>query len=283
MATLYVVATPIGNLQDISPRAVQVLQDAAVIAAEGVNRTRKLLSHLDLGGKKLISCREANRKRCAALVKRYLDQGMDVALVSDSGTPGVSDPGSLVVEQAAKAGHRLCPIPGPSALAAALSVAGQPGAPVVFLGFAPSKQGPRRRLLEQAAQTGWPMVLFEAPHRLAKTAQDMLEVLGDRELVLARELSKVNEQVSHTSVASLAQSAAQDQARGEITLVVAGAPVENAADDEVEDLLRQGIMAGDQPPSRLARQVAAATGLAREEVYRRLLALKNEIEDQADP
>ena len=276
MATLYVVATPIGNLEDLSPRAARVLAQVELVAAESVGRTRKLLSHLGISGRKLISCREANRKRAAAQVRAHLDQGRDAALVSDAGTPGVSDPASLVVATAAAAGHRVSPIPGPSALAAALSVAGLPGAPSVFLGFLPAKPGPRRRLLAQARDTGWPVVVFEAPHRLAATARDLEEVFGDRPLVLARELSKVNEQVLHTTCGGLGKELEGRELKGEITLVVAGGRPggAEAKEEDLDRLLAQGLERGDEPPSRLARRVAAATGLARERVYQRLLELK---------
>jgi 16S rRNA (cytidine1402-2'-O)-methyltransferase len=184
-----------------------------------------------------------------------------------------------VVEAAQKAGHRLCPVAGPSALAAALSVSGLPGVPLVFLGFAPVKTGARRRLIQRAVDSGWTFVLFEAPHRLAETAADLAEVAGgERPVVLARELTKLNEEVLHTTCQGLAELAAKTQARGEITLVVAGAPSpvhEEQREDLVESLLAQGMAQG-LPPSRLAKQVAQASGQPREQVYRRILELKQE-------
>jgi 16S rRNA (cytidine1402-2'-O)-methyltransferase len=249
MATLYVVATPIGNLEDLSPRAARVLAQTPVVAAESLTRTRGLLSHLGLGGKRLISCREANRVRAAQEVVQALGAGQDVALVSDSGTPGVSDPGAVVVKAAVAAGHRVSPLPGPSALASALSLAGVEAGPVVFLGFTPAKPGARRKLLQKAGATGWPLVLFEGPHRLAETAGDLLETLGDRPVLLARELSKIHEEVVHTTCRDLAARAQAGPTKGEVTLVVAGAPEQTgptASDDEVEALLRLGL-AGDRP------------------------------------
>lgn len=283
MATLFVVATPIGNLEDLSPRAARVLSETAVVATESVNRTRKLLSHLGLKGKKLISCREANRKKAAAQVIQALNRGWDVALVSDAGTPGVSDPGALVFKEAAAAGHRLCPVPGPSALAAGLSVAGEAGVPLIFLGFLPAKAGPRRKILTQAGKTGWTMVMFEAPHRLAATAQDLVDVLGDRPLLLAREISKVNEEVVNTTCARFLEMVGQKPARGEITLVVgpdeAARKKADAPDGmRMEELLKQGLAQGDMAPSRLAQKVAAACNMPRKDVYRRILQMRNEIE-----
>jgi 16S rRNA (cytidine1402-2'-O)-methyltransferase len=277
MATLYVVATPIGNLDDLTHRAAKVLEQAPVVAAESLARSRKLLSHLGLKGKRLISCREANRRRAAQEVLQALEAGQDVALVSDAGTPGVSDPGVAVVSAVAQAGHRVCPIPGPSALAAALSVSGLPGVPLLFLGFAPAKPGARRQMLEQAARLGCTFVLFEAPHRLAATAQDLLDLLGpQRRVVLAREISKLNEEVVHTTCQGLRDLCQATAPRGEITLVVDGGPVESqerSQADRVDELLRQGLAEGIAP-SHLAKQVAQATGQPREAAYRRLLQLK---------
>ena len=286
MATLFVVATPIGNLEDLSPRAARVLAEAPVIAAEGVNRTRKLLSHLGLK-KKVISCREANRKRAAREVVEILGGGRDVALVSDAGSPGLSDPGGYVVAQTATAGFRVSPIPGPSALAAALSVSGLEGAPHVFLGFLPSKPGARKKLAVQGAAAGWPLILYEAPHRLAASSRDLLEVLGDRAVVLCRELSKVNEEVAHTSLSALAKAASEKETRGEITLVIAGGDKLTGRDPEaplakMERLLQNGIKEASQPPSRLAKLVAKECGLTRDEVYQRLLTLKQEPEETVE-
>ncbi|MGD8561743.1 MAG: 16S rRNA (cytidine(1402)-2'-O)-methyltransferase [Desulfarculaceae bacterium] len=291
MATLFVVATPIGNLEDLSSRAERVLSQAPVIAAESVKRTRKLLSHLGLKGKKFISCREANRKFASAQVAEALGRGQDVALVTDAGTPGVSDPGNWVVQKIAGSGHRICPIPGPSAWSSGLSVSGMPGAPCLFLGFLPAKPGPRRRLLSKAGQTGWTMVMFEAPHRLPATARDLAQMLGDRPLVVARELTKVNEEVLHTTTFDLAGTVS-DRVQGEVTLVVSGQGEVQAdatyAEDVggasrgrwvvAEEMLSEGLTQGREGPSRLAKRVAKAAGVPRDEVYRRLLDLKNKLD-----
>lgn len=275
MATLFVVATPIGNLQDLTPRAAKVLAEVPVIAAESLNRTKKLLSYLDLHGKRLISCREANRKLAAIKVREALDQGLDVALVSDAGTPGVSDPGGHVVAELAESGHKMSPIPGASSLAAAVSVAGWPGAPFVFLGFLPAKQGARRKLLERARDTGWAFAFFEGPHRLAATAADLAELMGDRPVVLARELSKINEEVLHTTCRNLAGKVNTHELKGEMTILVDGGEPAPADKPDVDELLRQGLADGADTPSRLAKRVAALCGRPKDEVYRRLLAIKN--------
>jgi len=274
MATLYVVATPIGNLSDLTPRAVQVLTDAPVIAVESVNRGKKLLSHLGLRGKRLISCREANRKMAAAKVREALDKGNDVALISDAGTPGISDPGGHVVAEISGKGHKISPIPGPSSLAAAVSVAGWPGAPFLFLGFLPAKAGARRKLLERARDTGWAFAFFEGPHRLADTAEDLAELMGERPVTLARELSKINEEVVHTTCQELAGTVNTQGIRGEITVLVGGGEPASGDKPDMDELLRQGLAQGDESPSRLAKSVAAACKQPRDEVYRRLLELK---------
>jgi len=274
VATLFVVATPIGNLEDLSARSARVLREAPVVAAESISRTRGLLTHLGIRGKRLISCREANRQRAAQQVVEALNQGSAVALVTDAGTPGVSDPAAAVVQAAVQAGHRVSPVPGPSALAAALSVAGWQAAPFCFVGFLPAKQGPRRKLLAQAADLGWLLVAFEAPHRLAETARDLEEVLGDRPVVVCRELSKVNEEVVHTTCARLAREMQDQEVRGEITLVVAAGQPAPSDEAEVDRLLEEGLQAGQESPSRLAQRVARASGQPRDSVYRRLMQLK---------
>jgi 16S rRNA (cytidine1402-2'-O)-methyltransferase len=271
MATLYVVATPIGNLEDLGPRAARVLAEAPVVAAESIERTKKLLAHLGLEGKRLISCREANRRQAAAKVLQALDQGQDVALVSDAGTPGLSDPGEAVVAAVAALGHPISPVAGPSALAAALSVSGFKQAPLSFLGFLPAKAGPRRRLLSQAAASGWALALFEAPHRLETTAKDLAEILGERPVVVCREMTKLHEQVVRATCRELPRRLEDVQARGEITIVVGPGEPQGPDPDEVSRLIDQGLASGEAKPSALARQVAAATGLNREEVYRLIL------------
>lgn len=280
MATLFVVATPIGNLGDLSPRAAETLGQCKVIAAESVARCRKLLSYLGLGGKKIVSCREANRQRSADEVAGWLDQGCDVALVSDAGTPGVSDPGAVVVRRAVEKGHVVCPVAGPSAAAAALSVAGLEPSPVVLIGFLPPKTKARREMLEKAVQTGWPMIIFEGPHRMSRLADDLLAVAGERPVMVARELSKIHEQVVHTTCDELARMASDEQTKGEYTLVVWGGRPSEPNAESLDDLLSQGLERADASPSELARQVAQATGKTRKEVYRRLMEIKAAADSQ---
>lgn len=276
MAKLLIVATPIGNLEDLSPRAARVLTQSPVVAAESVRRAKGLLSHLGISGKRIISCREANRERAARQVLAALEEGQDVVLISDAGTPGVSDPASAVVEAAAGAGFAVSPLPGPSALASALSLAAFTVTPLVFLGFLPAKAGARKKALEQARDTGWAVAMFEAPHRLERTARDLSEVFGERRLVVAREISKLHEEVVYTTCAELPQRLLEITVKGELTLVVEGGQPARAGQEELSDLLRRGLASGELSPSRLARQVAKETRLSRDEVYRRLLEIKEE-------
>lgn len=193
--TLYLVATPIGNLEDISLRALRVLGEAAVIAAEDTRHTRKLLSHHGLHAR-LVSLHEHNeRARAPALIERLL-AGESIALVSDAGTPGLSDPGTDLVGAAVAAGVPIVPIPGPSAFLAALVASGLPASPVTFLGFLPVASGERRRALDSIRSLQHTLVLFEAPHRLLRTLRDLTQVLGgERRTAVARELTKVHEEV----------------------------------------------------------------------------------------
>jgi 16S rRNA (cytidine1402-2'-O)-methyltransferase len=282
MATLFVVATPIGNLEDLSPRAARVLDESPVVAAESLGRAKKLLAHLGLSGKWLISCREANRRQAAAKVLQALGEGKDVALISDAGTPGVSDPGQAVVEEVAKLGYRISPVAGPSALAAALSVAGTKQAPFVFLGFLPAKPGARRRLLEQAGALGWSLLAYEAPHRLAQAAEDLGEVLGERPVVVCRELTKLHEEILRSTCAELAGRLEPDKLRGEVTLVIGPGQAQGPDLEEVQRLVDEGLEAGELKPSALAREVAGATGLGREEVYQIILESREQAKQDGD-
>jgi len=277
MATLYITATPIGNLNDLSPRAARILIKTSVIAAESFARIRKLLTYLNTSGKVFISCREVNRDQAILKIVQTLNIGYNVVLVSDSGTPGISDPGAWVVKAAVTAGHRLTPLPGPSALTSALSVAGIKTWPIIFLGFVPINTKIRKRILLQAAQIGWPIVFFETSYRLNKTARDLLLIFGDRPVVLTRELSKINEEVIHTTCRKLFQRTISKKVRGEITLILANTKKESCViDDEkkILDLLREGLAVGLDSPSCLVKKVAIMTNSTRKKVYQYLLRLK---------
>lgn len=221
MSTLFVVGTPIGNLEDLTARAVRVLGEVAAIAAEDTRVTSRLLARIGVR-KPLLSYRAPVERRGLPAVLRALEEG-DVALVTDAGTPGVNDPGQRLVAAAVEAGHRVVPIPGPSAVAAALSISGFGGEGYLFLGYLPRKPGELRRLFESLASEGRPVVVFDSPYRVLKSLAVLAEVLPERQLLVGRELTKLHEQVVRgTAAEALHELAAK--ARGEFTLVIAGCP-----------------------------------------------------------
>lgn len=220
MSTLYVVGTPIGNLEDLSARALRVLSEVDAIAAEDTRVTARLLARHGIR-KPLLSYRAPVERKGLPRVMAALDAG-DVALVSDAGTPTLSDPGHALVNAAWAAGHSVVPIPGPSAIAAALSIAGHGGPGFTFLGYLPRKPGEMRRLLQTLAGDPRPTVAFESPYRVRRSLALIAEVLPQRPITLARELTKLHEQVIRGTAAEVA-AALGDNVRGEITLVIAGA------------------------------------------------------------
>ena len=219
--TLYVVATPIGNLEDITLRALRVLGAVDLVACEDTRRTRALLSHFDLHVP-VTSYFEHNKLRKGEVVLQALADGRAVALVSDAGTPGISDPGVLLVRQARAAGFPVVPVPGASAVVAALSAAGLPADRFVFDGFLPVKPGRRRHRLETLRDLETTVVCYESPHRLLGALEGIAEVFGDRQIVVARELTKPFEEVVQGSAAALRERFGASPVRGEITLLIPG-------------------------------------------------------------
>ncbi len=248
---LYVVATPIGNLEDLTPRAARVLGEVALIAAEDTRQTRKLLSRLGVSKRTLSYNRHNTRQRTPALLDA-LREG-DVALVTDAGAPGVSDPGAGLVAEAARAGFDVVSVPGPSAVTAALAVAGFSADSFHFLGFLPRTTRARRAALTEASSLRATLVLFEAPHRLLATLADVADVLGDRRLAACREMTKVHEEVFRGTVR---EAIAHFEApRGEFTLVIEGAP--DAAPPEPPSLGRIAEAMATARASGLSRRDAA--------------------------
>jgi 16S rRNA (cytidine1402-2'-O)-methyltransferase len=218
--TLYVVATPIGNLGDVTLRALDVLRAVDRIACEDTRRTRKLLAHHGIRTA-LFAYHDHNEAREARAIVERLQEGETIALVTDSGTPLVSDPGYRVVTLAAEEGLDVVPVPGPSAVAAALSAAGVPPHPFLFAGFLPRKSGARRRRIEELGEVAATLVLYESPHRIAATLRDLAAVLGDRRAAVCRELTKVHEEFLRGGLAELAGLAERRPLKGEIVVVVA--------------------------------------------------------------
>ena len=272
MPSLYIVATPIGNLEDITLRALRVLKEASLIAAEDTRMTRKLLTHFDIHTP-LTSYNDHNRAQKIPVILNALERG-DVSLVSDAGTPIISDPGLELVQAVLDRGLTVVSVPGPSAVITALSVSGMPADHFLFLGFLPRRKGERQGLLLSVAELPYTLVLYEAPHRLQQTLADLEEALGDRPMAAVREATKVFEEVFRGTVSQCREHFVNP--RGEFTLVIGGkavaqTPQPHKADEMLRTLLRQGI------PSREARErVAAETGVPRREVYRLWLGLRQQ-------
>jgi 16S rRNA (cytidine1402-2'-O)-methyltransferase len=274
--TLYVVATPIGNLEDITLRALRVLRAVDLIAAEDTRTTRKLLSHYDIHTP-LISYHEHSPPEREAQILEALERG-DVALVSEAGTPGISDPGLRLIREAVRRGHRVVPIPGPSAVTAALAVSGLPTTPFLCLGFLPRERNERREHIAAVAQLPYTLVIFEAPHRLRASLSDLLELLGDRQVAIARELTKVHEEVWRGSLAAAVRHFEAVQPRGEFTLVIEGAaqPAPQPwTEEQVRALLAQRKAEGAHARTAV-REVAELAHWPRRDVYRVWIELEEE-------
>ena len=266
---LLVVATPIGNLADLSPRAREALAGAAVVAAEDTRHTRSLLQTLGVGTP-LVSLHGHNEAQRVPELLARLAQGEDVALVSDAGTPLLSDPGFELVRRAAEAGIAVLTIPGPSAITAALAVAGLPVHRFCFEGFLPSRAPERRAALARLAHEARTLVFFEAPHRIQATLADLAAEFGaERQAVVARELTKVHETLYRGTLGELAARAGREEnfARGEITLVVHGAAAKTASVDGPELRRTMEILLKELPPGRAAAAAAQLTGASRAAAY----------------
>ncbi|MEO6566195.1 MAG: 16S rRNA (cytidine(1402)-2'-O)-methyltransferase [Casimicrobiaceae bacterium] len=277
--SLYVVATPLGNLRDVTLRALDVLASADRIAAEDTRTSAILLRHYGIMTRP-VALHAHNEDQKLRAVAEWLRAGHSVALISDAGTPAISDPGARLVHAVRAAGFPVVPIPGPSAVIAAVSAAGLDAAGFVFVGFLPAQVKARRSLLEQLAVHGGALVFYEAPHRVVATIADLALVLGgDRELVIAREITKKFESIVRLPLAGAAAwiAAEPQRQRGEFVLIVdspvAAAVPEGAAMAPGELRWLQALLE-ELPPARAARVVAAVTGLSREDVYARALALK---------
>jgi 16S rRNA (cytidine1402-2'-O)-methyltransferase len=270
MGTLYLVATPIGNLEDISARALRILGSASLIAAEDTRRTGTLLSHFGLHTP-ILSYFEHNKLARLDRVLAELETG-DVALVSDAGTPNLSDPGYELVRAVLAAGHAVVAIPGPSALLTALVASGLPTDAFVYLGFLPRKAGDRQRLLASVAREPRTLVAYEAPHRLLDALAGIQAALGDRPVAVARELTKVHEEIFRGPASAAHEHFAAKEILGEITLVIAGAALAADAEpwdvDQVRTELASLLATGGLKVKDAARQVAEQSGWPAREVYR---------------
>jgi len=270
MPSLYVVATPIGNLEDISLRAVRVLREVRLIAAEDTRKTRRLLNAYDIKTP-LTSYYEHNKETKLDYILKKLEE-VDVALVSEAGTPGISDPGYELVAAASRQGIPVVAIPGPSAVIAALAVSGLPTDRFTCIGFLPRKKGERRRLLESVAGESGSIVILEAPHRLKAALDDIKDMLGDRRIAVCRQLTKLHEEVFRGAVSQAQQYFTQP--KGEFTLVIEGNKEKPEPEASVEIIKRMEAMKTSGARAREAiALLAEETGLSRKELYRAWLKI----------
>ncbi len=273
LPALYVVPTPLGNLGDLSARSLEVLRKASWIAAEDTRHSGLLLKHFGCGGRFLAAHRH-NEQAAAERIIEKLAVGEAVALISDAGTPGISDPGARVVAAVRAAGYAVVPLPGPCAAITALSAAGLSDERFLFVGFLPSKAAQRRQAISDLADVRAALIFYEAPHRVAETIADLAQALGERTLVIARELTKLFEQIQ---VGPLDQgcnwlAADRDHGRGEFVLIVSGAP-ERDHEGEAERVLSQ-LLAEGLPVKQAVRLAAAIAGGSKNALYARALTLR---------
>lgn len=272
---LYVVATPIGNLEDITLRALRILKEVDLIAAEDTRRTRRLLAHYNISTPLTSYYDQIERKKAPALLDK-LRAGQSIGLVSDAGTPGIADPGYRLVQGAWQAGVCVVPVPGPSMLTALLSVGGLPTDRCAFEGFLPAKQGQRRKALLRLQAESRTLVVFESPHRLADSLADMYDILGDRPAVIGRELTKRFEEVLRGRLSELQTRLHERQMKGEVALLVAGCTAETAPTEErvvreeIGRLAAQGLSLKE-----IAGRLSERYSLSKREVYALGLKIKN--------
>ena len=273
--TLYVVATPIGNLKDVTLRALEILESVDVVAAEDTRITSRLLDHYRIGSKRLIALHEHNEQRTAPRVVAELQAGYSVALASDAGTPGFSDPGARLVAAVREAGFPVVPIPGANAAAAALSASGLPGSHFLFYGFLPARPAERRREIEALADCPWMLVFYEAPHRVVETVTDLAGLEGSRRIVIAREMTKLFETIHTCDLAEAEEwlSADPDRIKGEFVLIVEGA--QRNRDAELAEARRTlEVLLEELPVKQAAALAAKITGARKNELYAMALELK---------
>jgi 16S rRNA (cytidine1402-2'-O)-methyltransferase len=271
---LYVVATPIGNLEDITLRALRVLKEVNRIAAEDTRHTQTLLNHYGITTP-LTSYHEHNeRSKVRGLIER-LARGENIALVSDAGTPAISDPGYRLVSAAIREKLSVVPIPGASAALAVLSASGLPSDRFAFEGFLPAARQERKNKLQALKGETRTMIFYEAPHRLKESLEDLLQIFGDREISIGREMSKLHEEFLRGAVSAVLLQLAERDVKGELTLIVHGATVEfEIAEDQLKAEIGRLITAGNGA-KEISELIGGRYGLAKREVYRRVLEIKN--------
>jgi 16S rRNA (cytidine1402-2'-O)-methyltransferase len=272
--TLYIVATPIGNLEDMTRRATRILEEVDLIAAEDTRHTRKLLNHFNIQTPMVSYYREKEASRTDELIDRLLE-GETIGLVSDAGTPGISDPGAILVNSARQADIPIIPIPGPSALTAALSCAGLEPGSFLFLGFAPAKTSARKKLFESLLSQSYPLVFYESPHRIGHFIKDAHAVLGDREVLWAREMSKKYEEIEGTTLALLESKIGSEKIRGELVVIIHPGSEDKPEAGSLEEILVWYRDNSDLSLKDVCKRVAADMGIGRSEIYKQALKIWN--------
>jgi len=274
-ATLYIIATPIGNLEDITYRAVRILGEVDLIAAEDTRHSLKLLSHFGIS-KPLTSYFDHNQQFKGERILNALRKGKSVALISDAGTPCISDPGFQLVRDAVAEGIAVVPVPGACAAIAALSASGLPTDAFTFAGFPPSRQGKRRTFLTGASALPGTLVLYEAPHRLLETLSDIREVMGERQVIVARELTKMFEECIRGSVSEVIETVSQGIVRGEVVILIAAGKITHQEAEPLEDVLSRLMADGTLSIKDIAKQAALISGVSRSEAYSVALRMKDD-------
>lgn len=274
-ATLYIIATPIGNLEDITYRAVRILGEVDLIAAEDTRHSLKLLNHFGIS-RPLTSYFDHNQQFKGERILNALRQGKSVALISDAGTPCVSDPGYLLVRDAVAENIPVVPVPGACAALAALAASGLPTDNFTFAGFPPSRRGKRRTFLSGINALPGTLVLYEAPHRLIDTLGDIREVLGERQVIVARELTKIYEEFVRGSASEVIAAVSQGIVRGEVVILIAPGKIAPQEGEPLEDVLQRLMAGGTLSIKDIAKQAAVISGVSRSEAYAEALKLKNE-------
>ncbi len=275
---LYVVATPIGNLRDTSLRALDVLGSVDAIAAEDTRNTAHLLAHYGISANRLIALHEHNERQAAQQIVRLLTEGQSVALVTDAGTPAISDPGALLVQAARSAGHRIIPIPGANAALAAFSASGLASPHFLFYGFLPNKAAARRQELKKLATVPYPVVFYEAPHRILECVEDLNSILGgDRLIVIARELTKLFEEINTCPLEQALAwlTADNNRQRGEFVLLISGA-TERTEESSAENTRVLQLLLAELPLKHAVQIAAKITGASRNQLYQEALKTKDD-------
>lgn len=272
IGTLYIVPTPIGNLEDITLRALRVLKEVDLIAAEDTRHSKKLLNHFGISTKLISYYREKEIERSKTIIAD-LQNGINVALISDAGTPGISDPGAVLVQAAHDHEIQIVPLPGPSAVTTALSAAGIPKSGFLFLGFLPNKKGQKRKIISSIKSSEYPVVFYESPHRIDGFLSECLDLLGDREIIWARELTKTYEDIKKARISELLQLTKGSKNRGEFVIIILPEKQQQATGENIEEMLiwyrdESGLSLKDA-----SKKLATDLGLSRSNVYQQALSI----------